>query len=90
MLDDSVISNNRKASFGINRKNLNGSMVYSSSMSNVDETNLLQDENNKVDNDFGIEDAQFMMNYDKSRRMSNPEKHMFLNEYSRQDDTEDD
>ena len=39
-------------------------------MSNVDETNLLEDVNNKVDNDFGIEDAQFMKNYDLSRSNS--------------------
>jgi hypothetical protein len=39
-------------------------------MSNVDETNLLEDENDKVDNDFGIEDAQFLKNYDITRSNS--------------------
>jgi len=39
-------------------------------MSNVDEINLLEDENNKADNDFGIKDAQFMKNYDISRSNS--------------------
>lgn len=39
-------------------------------MSNVDETNLLEDENSKLDNDFGIEEAQFMKNYDMYRSNS--------------------